>query len=898
MLVQRESKLAQLESALDSCAEGNATLVLIEGAVGCGKSELLETVSARAAARGCIVLRAVGTVAERSLPLGVMGQLARSAPPGTLPDPADAPQAGGVEAMHAFALAVWQLSAEAPVVVCVDDIHQLDELSSRYLLALARFTRSARILLILAESLHERGDDPLFGTELLRQPNFTRIRLERLEHTAVSQLLIGHGQSETDRLYAASGGNPLLLRALLQDPGPDPGGPYTQAVLACLYRCGPATTELAEGLALLGGTCGTELLGELLGISTATVCQGVAALRAAGLLDGLDFRHPAARAAVLDRMDPSVRQTMHRRAARLARRHDEPAPVVADQLLAARHTDEEWALPVLRAAADQFLADGVPARATACLELAHQAAQDEAQRTEIRIRLAEVAWHTDPAAAERQLAEPLAALADGRLPGAQLGPLARLLVAQGRIQEAAAVLERLTAEQSAAEHPGHGGWEDRRSDPLDGLSAFPHWTGSRTQTPPEPGLGGAPRRRTTRLDPAALWALPEHGEESATAHTAEIFLRGASLAEGTVEPVMQALRALLHLGGPQRAVPLCAAFAEQAERRGAPGWYAALAGLHAEGLLRLGDLTGAVAQATSVLTAMPQWSDSMLLSGIAGTLVRARTAMGRPDEAAAVLSRPVPEELSASVHGLGHLRARGHYFLLTSRFHAALGDFLDIGRQAKRWGLDRPRVLPWRTDAAEALVRLGELQQAERFIADQLASRDGGDPWVRGISLRVRAEMREPRERQALLAKAIDELRRSGDRYELARALADFGQALKETGDPARAAMVNRRAWHLAHACGAEALRERILPGHTEEPVAHVETPVGGQPDLLASLSDSERRVAVLAVHGHTNREIAVKLYITVSTVEQHLTRVYRKLNIGGRQELPMDLQLGVPESV
>ena len=38
--------------------------------------------------------------------------------------------------------------------------------------------------------------------------------------------------------------------------------------------------------------------------------------------------------------------------------------------------------------------------------------------------------------------------------------------------------------------------------------------------------------------------------------------------------------------------------------------------------------------------------------------------------------------------------------------------------------------------------------------------------------------------------------------------------------------------------------------------------------------------MAALAAQGSTNREIAAELYITVSTVEQHLTRVYRKLNI------------------
>lgn len=55
-----------------------------------------------------------------------------------------------------------------------------------------------------------------------------------------------------------------------------------------------------------------------------------------------------------------------------------------------------------------------------------------------------------------------------------------------------------------------------------------------------------------------------------------------------------------------------------------------------------------------------------------------------------------------------------------------------------------------------------------------------------------------------------------------------------------------------------------------------------------AELSDAELRVAALAAQGHTNRQIAGDLFITVSTVEQHLTRVYRKLHVRRRSDLPL----------
>ncbi|WP_078857879.1 helix-turn-helix transcriptional regulator [Streptomyces sp. NRRL F-4474] len=886
---RRAEELSLLEALLDGCAEGNAGLLLVEGAVGCGKSEFLETAAAYAENRGALVLRAGGSAAERGRALGVLRRLAADAPPGALPVPSSPDRAEDPLALRDLAVAVRALSATAPVVICVDDLHHVDEPSGRHLLHLAHATRRAPVLLVLAASPHEH-DDPLLRTELLRLPHFVRLRLQRLTPDAVHALLPGRTEAEAALLHEASGGNPLLLRALLQDPPGRPGDAYAQAVLACLHRCGPATPELADAIAVLDGLATPAHLARLSGTAETAAARALTALDDAGLLAPAGrhgLRHPAARAAVLDGMDPAARSALHAQAARLARAAGAPDTEVAGQLLAARDTRPEWTLPVLRSAADSHAAEGDTDRAAALLRLAHEACPDATTRAEVDIRLGVVLGRTDPAAAEHRLAAPLAAAAAGQLGPRALAPLARALAAQGRVDESADVLERLAAD-AARRGAGPGG--DPGGDPLDGLSAFPRWAAGRRRTPAEPGTHPALRPAGTTVHPAALWALPVEAEEGAAARSAELFLRGATLAEGAVEPVAQALRTLLHLDGAARALPWCEEFAHQAARRGATGWLAVFAGLAAEARLRLGDLTGAAETAEAALRAAPARGTSVLLSALAGTLARAYTARGRPEEAAAALARSAPAEHAGGVHGLAYLRARGHHALATSRFHAALGDFLDIGRYAKLWGLDRPRVLPWRTDAAEALLRLGEAQRADRFLADQLTTRDAADPWVRGTSLRLRASLRGPGERQAMLARAVDDLQHSGDKYELARAMADFGQALREAGEPARAAMVHRKAWHLAKACGADALRERILPGHTEDPADEAGGP--GTPDagLVASLSESERRVALLAVHGHTNREIAKKLYITVSTVEQHLTRVYRKLNIPGRQGLPVDL--------
>lgn len=98
--------------------------------------------------------------------------------------------------------------------------------------------------------------------------------------------------------------------------------------------------------------------------------------------------------------------------------------------------------------------------------------------------------------------------------------------------------------------------------------------------------------------------------------------------------------------------------------------------------------------------------------------------------------------------------------------------------------------------------------------------------------------------------------------------------------------MAARRAERLAEECALAPLQKRLLVGGT------------GSGPLLAAphpmyvllkegdLSAAERRVAELAAVSRTNREISAELFITVSTVEQHLTRVYRKLGVNGREDL------------
>jgi DNA-binding NarL/FixJ family response regulator len=65
------------------------------------------------------------------------------------------------------------------------------------------------------------------------------------------------------------------------------------------------------------------------------------------------------------------------------------------------------------------------------------------------------------------------------------------------------------------------------------------------------------------------------------------------------------------------------------------------------------------------------------------------------------------------------------------------------------------------------------------------------------------------------------------------------------------------------------------------------ETGSPAAPGPASLLTEAEMRVAALAALGYTNREISKRIHVTISTVEQHLTHVYRKLSVTRRTELP-----------
>jgi DNA-binding CsgD family transcriptional regulator len=171
-------------------------------------------------------------------------------------------------------------------------------------------------------------------------------------------------------------------------------------------------------------------------------------------------------------------------------------------------------------------------------------------------------------------------------------------------------------------------------------------------------------------------------------------------------------------------------------------------------------------------------------------------------------------------------------------------------------------------------------------------SRRWGAARAIGISLRALGLIEGGPSGEQRLREAVGVLAESPARLEHARALVDLGAALRRANSRREARERLRAGIELAHRCGARALVERAND-ELAATGAHRRTILYTG---LEALTASERRVAQLAAEGMSNKEIAQALFVTVKTVEMHLSRVYRKLEINSRGQLSSALARPEPE--
>ncbi len=597
----------------------------------------------------------------------------------------------------------------------------------------------------------------------------------------------------------------------------------------------------------------------------------------------LRFAHPVVRHAVYAALRPAARSTLHVRAAALLSEVGRPTAEVAAHLLLCEPDSDAEVVAGLRAVAADAVAQGAADVALTHLRRALREPPTTAVRGPLlaELGLAEMLVGELETAGEHL--EQAAGLTDEpRLRAERLRASARTRLVRGDLAGAIAQLERARDEVEEV---------DREAAMV--LTA--HAAAIGLMHPP---TGRGALRRLERhaaapdLDdsPAGLALLAElaavHWLTGTIEQGAELAVRaldGGRLlaAEGPSSiAVNHALRVLVDADLAERAQPQLDAALGVARRQGSVTGLVSLLGIEQIAAWRCGDVRETEARGRELLELAPT---SMMKLAHWALLALALIERGELEEAEQAVQRSgAGPRLPPLTHVGVVLHARARLRLAQGRPRDALLDLLELRSRDEQLGVQH-LSFPWHRTAVEAALAVGDEEAATSFADEQLARAERwATPSARGLALSTKGLAVGGEEAAGAAGRGRGAAQRlTGAARPRSRARRPRRRAAPRRPSGAGARAAARRARGGARACGSTALAERA---HDELLVA------GAKPRRLRfsgadALTAAERRVTRMAADGHSNREIAAALYVTVRTVENHLARSYRKLGIELAQE-------------
>jgi len=234
------------------------------------------------------------------------------------------------------------------------------------------------------------------------------------------------------------------------------------------------------------------------------------------------------------------------------------------------------------------------------------------------------------------------------------------------------------------------------------------------------------------------------------------------------------------------------------------------------------------------------------------------------------------------------LRARGIAALLAHDHARAVESLRAVWEHMGREGVDEPGAFPVAPDLVEVLVEVGETEEAGAVAARlQMLADDQTHPWGLATASRCDGLLRFAADTYAEAASALTQAAAAheslGLRFDQARTLLALGRGERRL-----------RKWGAASRSleQASAVFDEIgSTGWSEQARSELERVGGRRPQSAGTLTRTEQRVAELAAEGLSNKEIAGTLFVTVHTVEVHLSRAYKKLGIRSRSQLASRLR-------
>ncbi|MEX2552947.1 MAG: AAA family ATPase [Actinomycetota bacterium] len=935
-LFEREQATEKISSLLQATRNGAGSVLFITGASGIGKTELVHRAQDLATAEGFMILRARGSETERDFAYGMVRQLfepalanassherarwfsgaASLAQP--LVDPSFSAQTNGplpastsdpaFPVLHGLYWLCDNLARECPLLISVDDVQWADQASVRFLIYLARRLEGLPILVAVAARASEESAGLLSQLESdLPVETCLPDALSAEATAAMLRSAIGDGNdSFFGACHASTGGNPFLVTELisaLRSAGVNPvdaspsvvsrmGPPgVAKSILLRVKSASHEAPVLAGAVALLGDGADLRRAAELSGLDIGAAGAAADALVAAEILRDtrpLEFVHPLVRHAIYAGLSPSERAFAHGRAARLLAEDGEPVERISTHLLEAEPNGDRWVVKTLRQAAGESLSRGAAGAAIAFLRRAVREPPSPAERPQVLLELGRAEQRVAPVKAVEHLTEAFG-LQDDPQARARTGlELLRALFNAGRVAEAVEVVDRSLQGLGDA-NPGLAMQLEAELVSLLrlGIATSPladkrleRWKGKlEGRTPPErvllvhlaivSALSGADAATVADLAEKSLGGNKLLAEQSCESNLAYISLYPLLCADryDVVEVFLKASFIQARELGSGLGFALSS------------GWRSFL--LNAKGDVREAEADGLVAFEFALSSpAIPP----AILAGTLEGLIPALIEQGEFDRAEGILRRcSFDAELPDAVPFRFLLASRGYLRLAEGKDELGLKDFTELMAREERTGPTNLFLTPYKSLAAIAASRMGRWHRAMDLAQEALIkARSLGAPRALGNALRFAGMVQPGQAGLDLLYEAVEVLEPSPARLVYASALTDLGSELARMGRHKEGMEKLRAGLDLAHRCSATRLEQR----------AHGKlVALGARPRRPAiageeSLTASESRICRMAFDGLSNRDIAEALFVTIRTVEQHLTHGYQKLGIHSRDGL------------
>lgn len=778
------------------------------------------------------------------------------------------------------------LSLRAPVVVGIDDLQWLDRTSAQAINFAARRMDGRFGVIVATRTAHLDH----YNVQFLRNERFRKLKVAPMSDAVLHEVVRIHtGRSMSKPAFAKllriSGGNPFYAIEVVLTMGADdiskPGAAIPQSLIELtktrLRRVGPEVRRVLVVVAALANPT-VELVNLAVGVAAAGGLQQ-AEDRQIIEIDGpaIRFTHPMLAAGAYALATPRSRREIHRRLATLPLDIEERARHLA---LAANGPEPET-IAALDMAAINAAGRGAPAAASELLDLAVQLGAVDPVR-----KVSAARFHFDagePNRARTILEELIPKLDPGAVRAEARSVLATVRIYDDTYEDAATLLEEAHREAT----PG-----DTLAVRIELELTFALYNLGRLEEAlahSAAALAGAQQSGAANLisRALALWCAmrflaSEPWEQSNLDRALQLEDRREAM---TVElrPSMIASLIYMWTGRLDMAWQVLTRLHTSFIERGAESDLV-FTGFNLEALeCWRGDLMAARAVADEVYERALQLGTNVPLGLALSARAHSAAYAGEVDKA-----RHDAEESFALLRGarlaavsLVPLATLGFINVSLDEFEAAAHRLAPMVSAAMSVGVREPSVIPFAPDAAEALVRVGRLAEADEVIRWlEENGRRNARLWAIAAGRRCRslllAAQGSLKQATAECGHALQDHEHLSMPFERARTLLVLGQLERRAGQR-RAAQSSLEGAQRSFATIGAPLWAAKAGGE----LARL-----GIKSAPALLTPSEQRVAELTAAGRTNKQVAAELMISPKTVEANLVRIYQKLAIRSRAEL------------